>query len=61
MSSSHLFSLLSIRQKITLLDHGQDIVKSRQLLEPIRLQEIKKYQQACTNKKIKRYIETPLF
>ena len=34
------------------MDHGQDIVKSRPLLQPIRLQEIKKYQQACTNKKI---------
>ena len=34
------------------MDHGQDIVKNRPLLQPIRLQEIKKYQQACTNKKI---------
>ena len=30
----------------------QDIVKSRPLLLPITLQEIKKYQQACTNKKV---------
>ncbi len=43
-------------QKITLLDHGQDIVKSCPLLQPIRLQEIKKYHEACTNKKIKIFI-----
>jgi hypothetical protein len=32
-----------VAKKITLLDHGQDIVKSCPLLQPIRLQEIKKY------------------
>ena len=39
------------------MDHGQDIVKSHPLLQPIRLQEIKKYQQACTNKNIKEKAE----
>ena len=37
---------------------GQDIVKSRPLLQPITLQEIKKYRQACTNKKINYFIFT---
>ena len=37
---------LALFEKGAPFDHGQDVVKSHPLLQPIRLQEIK-----CTNKK----------
>ena len=38
-------------KKITLLDHGQDIVKGCPLLQPIRLQEIKNISRLAQIKK----------
>ena len=45
LSLKIVFAPRFVAKKITLLDHGQAIVKSCPLLQPIRLQEIKKYHQ----------------